>query len=129
VAHAQTEPRGCVGVTVARYSGVMWSSGRRGSGDFGYEAGGTLGTGGGQRSEDLPSSGALLGLVTTGDLACDHRGAQLAFSQVVSGINAIVIQKGKEMIAVFIESFAHGFFVSPTSRIRGAKNYFRDVSR
>jgi hypothetical protein len=87
---------------------------RSGSGDFGDEAGGTLGTGGGQRSEDLPSSGAFLGLVATGDLACDHRGAQLAFSQVVSGINAIVVQKGKEMIALFIEPMAHGFFVRCT---------------
>ena len=82
-----------------------------GSGDFGYETGGALGTGGGQRSEDLPSSGAFLGFVTTGNLACNHRGAQLAFSQVVSGINAIVIQKGKEMVALFIEPIAHGFFV------------------
>ena len=35
------------------------------------------------------------------------RWAQLAFGQVVGGINAIVIQKGKEMVALFI---AHGFF-------------------
>jgi hypothetical protein len=82
-----------------------------GSGDFGDEAGGTLDTGGGQRSEDLPGSGAFLGFVTTGDLACDHCGAQLAFSQVVSGFNAIVIQKGQEMIALFIEPIAYGFFV------------------
>ncbi len=60
---------------------------------------------------DLPSSGAFLGFVTTGNLAGDHRGAQLAFSQVVGGINAIVIQKGKEMVALFIEPIAHGFFV------------------
>jgi hypothetical protein len=93
----------------------MWSSGRRGSGDFGYEAGGTLGTGGGQRSEDLPSSGALLVLLPQEILRAITAGRSRRFSQVVSGINAIVIQKGKEMIAVFIESFAHGFFVSPTS--------------
>jgi hypothetical protein len=60
---------------------------RSSSGDFGYEAGGTLGTGGGQRSEDLPGSGAFLGFITTGDLACDDRRAQLAFGQVVGGIN------------------------------------------
>ena len=82
-----------------------------GSGDLGYETGGALGTGGGQRSEDLPGSGAFLGFVTTGNFAGDHRGAQLAFSQVVSGIHAIVIQKGKEMVALFIEPIAHGFFV------------------
>jgi hypothetical protein len=36
-------------------------------GEFGYEAGGTLGAGGGgQRSEDLPGSGAFLGFVATG---------------------------------------------------------------
>ena len=39
------------------------------------------------------------------------RWAQVAFGQVVGGINAVVIQKGKEMIALFIEPFAHGFFV------------------
>jgi hypothetical protein len=84
---------------------------RSSSGDFGYEAGGALGAGGGQRSEDLPGSRAFLGFVTTGDLACDDRRAQLAFGQVVGGINALVIQKGKEMIALFIEPFTHGFFV------------------
>jgi hypothetical protein len=43
-------------------------------------------------------------------LRADHRWAQLAFGQVVGGINAIVIQKGKEMVALFIEAIAHGFF-------------------
>ena len=38
---------------------------RSSSGDFGYETGGALGAGGGQRSEDLPSSRAFLGFVTT----------------------------------------------------------------
>jgi hypothetical protein len=52
---------------------------RSSSGNFGYEAGGALSTGGGYRSEDLPSSRAFLGFVTTGDLACDDRRAQLAF--------------------------------------------------
>ena len=84
---------------------------RSGTGDFGYETGGALGAGGGERNEDLPGARAFLGFVTTGDLARDHRWAQLAFGQVVSGINAIVIQKGKEMIALFIEPIAHGFFV------------------
>jgi len=64
---------------------------RSSSGNFGYEAGGALSTGGGYRSEDLPSSRAFLGFVTTGDLACDDRRAQLAFGQVVGRINAIVI--------------------------------------
>jgi hypothetical protein len=77
---------------------------RSSSGDFGYEAGGALGTSGRQRSEDLPGSGAFLGFVTREDLACDDRRAQLAFGQVVGGINAIVIQKGKEMIRVLTTS-------------------------
>ena len=64
---------------------------RSSSGDFGYEAGCALGAGGGQRSEDLPGSGPFLGFVTTGDLACDHRRAQLAFGQVVGRIDPIVI--------------------------------------
>ena len=52
---------------------------RSSSGHFGYEAGGALGTGGGQGSKDLPGSRAFLGFVTTGDLAGDDRRAQLAF--------------------------------------------------
>ena len=71
-------------------------------GDFGYEADGTLGAGGGHRSEDLPGSGAFLGFVTTGDLAGDDRWAQLAFREIIRGIYAVVIQKGKEMIALFV---------------------------
>jgi hypothetical protein len=61
------------------------------AGELGYEAGGALGAGGGQRSEDLPGMRTFLGFVTTGNFACDHRWAQLAFGQVVGGINAIVI--------------------------------------
>jgi hypothetical protein len=38
---------------------------RSSSGDFGYETGGALGAGGGQRSEDLPGSRAFWGFVTT----------------------------------------------------------------
>jgi hypothetical protein len=38
---------------------------RSNSGDFGYETGGALDPGGGQRNEDLPGSRAL-GFVTTG---------------------------------------------------------------
>src|SRR5262245_37549010 len=37
---------------------------RSSSGNFGYEAGGALGAGGGQRSKDLPGSRAFLGFVT-----------------------------------------------------------------
>ena len=48
-----------------------------------------LSTGGGQRSKDLPGSRAFLGFVTTGDLACDDRRAQLAFGQVVGGSDDI----------------------------------------
>jgi hypothetical protein len=39
-----------------------------------------------------------LGFVTTGDLARDHRWAQLAFGQVVGGINAVVTAKDKDSI-------------------------------
>jgi hypothetical protein len=45
---------------------------RSSSGDFGYETDGALGAGGGQRSEDLPSSRAFFGFVTTVDFARDH---------------------------------------------------------
>jgi hypothetical protein len=69
-----------------------------------------MGAGGRQRSEDLPGSRAFFGFVTTGDFARDYRWAQLAFGQVVGGINALAIQKGKEMIALFMEPIAHGFF-------------------
>ena len=56
-----------------------------------------------QRSEDLPGLRAFSSFVAAGDFAGDHRGAQLTFGQVVGGINALVIQKGKEMIALFME--------------------------
>src|SRR5437899_7818664 len=78
--------------------------------EFGYEAGGALGAGGSQRSEDLPGTGTFFGFVTTGDFACDHRGPQLAFGQIVGGIDTIVIQEGKKMVALFIKATAHGFF-------------------
>jgi hypothetical protein len=38
------------------------------------------------------------------------RWAQLAFSQVVGGIDTIVIQEGKKMVVLFIKATAHGFF-------------------
>jgi hypothetical protein len=56
---------------------------RSSSGDFGYEAGGALGAGGGQRSKDLPGSRAFLGFVTTGDLACDDRRAQVRSARLL----------------------------------------------
>ena len=59
----------------------------------------------------LPGAGAFWSFVATGDFACNHRGAQLAFGQIVSSLDAIVIQKGKEMIALFMESMADGLFV------------------
>jgi hypothetical protein len=80
------------------------------AGELGYEGGGALGAGGGQRSEDLPGTGAFLGFITAGDFARDDRWAQLAFGQIVGGINAVVIQKGKEMVALFIETVTHGLF-------------------
>jgi len=51
-----------------------------------------------------------LGFVTAGDFSCDHRRTQLAFGQVVSGLNTVVIQKGKEMVALLVQTIAHGFF-------------------
>ena len=80
------------------------------SSELGNEAAGALGAGGRKRSEDLPGTGTFLGFVTTGNFACDDRWAQLAFSQVVGGIDAIVIQEGKKMVALFIKAIAHGFF-------------------
>jgi hypothetical protein len=49
-------------------------------------------------------------LLPQGDLAGDDRWAQLAFSEIIGGIYAVVIQKGKEMIALFVEPFTDGFF-------------------
>jgi hypothetical protein len=59
----------------------------------------------------LPGSGAFRSFVAAGYFARDNRGPQLAFGQIIGGIDAIMIQKGKEMIALFIEPIAHGFFV------------------
>ena len=64
----------------------------------------------------MPSSRAFLGFVTTGDLAGDYGRAQLAFREIISGIDAIVIQKGKEMIALFMEPMTHGLFVGFAAR-------------
>jgi hypothetical protein len=83
---------------------------RSSAGEFGNEAGGALGTGSGKRSKDLPSSSAFWGFVTARDFACDHRRTQLAFGQVISGLNAVVIQKGKQMGALLLQTVAHGFF-------------------
>jgi hypothetical protein len=71
------------------------------------EASRALGAGSCQRSEDLPGSGAFRSFVAAGDFARDHRGAQLTFGQIVRGVDAIVIQKGKKMIALFMEPIAH----------------------
>ena len=81
------------------------------AGESGDEACGALGASSRQRSEDLPGSGAFWSFIAAGDFARDHRGAQLAFGQIVSGFDAIVIQEGKEMIALFMEPIAHGLFV------------------
>ena len=56
------------------------------------------------------------GFVAAGDFARNHRGAQLAFGQIVGSLDAIVIQKGKEMIALFMKPIAHGFFVGFAAR-------------
>ena len=77
----------------------------------GDEAGGALGASSCERSEDLPGSGAVRSFVAAGYFASDNGGPQLAFGQIIGRIDAIVIQKGEEMIALFIEPIAHGFFV------------------
>jgi hypothetical protein len=87
-----------------------------GSGDLGYETGGALGASSRQRSEDLPGSGTFWSFIAAGDFARNHRGAQLTFGQIVSGLDAIMIQEGKEMIALFMESMAHGLFVGFAAR-------------
>jgi hypothetical protein len=63
----------------------------------------------------LPGSGGFWSFIAAGDFACNYRGAQLAFRQIVSCRDPIVIQKGKEMIALFMEPFAHGLFVGFTA--------------
>src|ERR1700736_6177901 len=85
---------------------LEWS----GAGEGVAEAGGALRTGSGQGSKDLPGSGSFWSLIAAGDFACNHRGAKLAFGQIVSGLDTVVIQKGKEMIALFIEPKTHGLF-------------------
>jgi hypothetical protein len=78
--------------------------GRTGEGSD--KTGGALGTSSRQRSEDLPSSSTFWSFIATGDFACNHRGAQLAFGQIVSSLDTIMIQEGKEMIALFSTSTA-----------------------
>ena len=90
------------------------------AGEGGDEAGGALGTSSRQRSEDLPGLGAFWGFVAAGDFARNHRGTQLAFGQIVGSLDAIVIQKGKEMIALFMKPIAHGFSLG--SLRRGSSN-------
>jgi hypothetical protein len=81
------------------------------TGEGGDEARGALGANSRQRSEDLPGSGAFFEFYCRRRFACNHRGVKLAFGQIVSGLDAIVIQKGKEMIALFMEPMTHGLFV------------------
>ena len=40
----------------------------------------------------------------------------MAFGQIVGSLDALVIQKGKEMIALFMKPIAHGFFVGFAAR-------------
>ena len=69
-----------------------------------------------QGSEDLPGLRAFRSFVAAGDFAGDHRVAQLTFGKIIGSIDALVIQKGEEMIALFMESIAHGFFVRFAAR-------------
>jgi hypothetical protein len=84
---------------------------RGGAGHGIDEAGGALGAGCRQRCQDLPGPSAFWSFVTTRDFACDYCRTQLAFGQVVSGINSVVIQKGKEMVALFCQAVADGFMM------------------
>ena len=68
---------------------------RSGPGEGGDEADGALGASSRQRGEDLPGSGAFWSFLGAGDFACNHRGAQLAFRQIVSSFDPIVIKKVK----------------------------------
>ena len=86
------------------------------AGEGGNEAGGALGASSCQRSEDFPGSGAFWSFVAAGDFARDHRRAQLTFGQIVSGLDAFVIQKGKEMIALFMEPIAHSLLAGFAAR-------------
>src|SRR5262245_24438521 len=100
----------CIGIPALKRRACLARLERSCSSELGNEAAGALGAGGRKRSEDLPGTGTFLGFVTTGNFARDDRWAQLTFSQVVGGIDAIVIQEGKKMVALFIKAIAHGFF-------------------
>jgi hypothetical protein len=83
----------------------------RGPGDQFDKAGADLRAGGCERAEDLESLSTGLGLVTTGYFASDDRGTQLAFGQIIGGVDAVVLQESEEMVTLLEEAVAHGFFV------------------
>ena len=69
-----------------------------------------LGTGGGERTQDLEGHGAGWGLVAAGDLAGDDGGSQLAFGEVVGGVDSGMAQEGKQVVALFEQSLPDRFF-------------------
>lgn len=55
--------------------------------------------------------GSFGSFVSTGDFSCDHGGPQLAFGKIVGGVNFVMIEEGKEVVDLFKEPLANGFFM------------------
>ena len=68
-----------------------------------------LGGGGGKAGEDFPGAGAVGGAVAAGEFAGDDGGPQLAFGEVVGGIDGAMIEEGEEVVALFAEAMGNGF--------------------
>jgi hypothetical protein len=90
-----------------KLAGIDWHR----AGDQFDKVGADLRAGGCEGGEDLESLGTGLGLVTTGYFASDDRGTQLAFGQIIGGVEAVVLQEGEEMVTLLKEAVAHGFFI------------------
>src|SRR5215218_1737260 len=73
------------------------------------EGGAGLAAGGGQRGEDLPGSGAALGLVAAGELAADDGRAQLPLGEVVGCVHGFMIEEGEQVVALRAEPLAQLF--------------------
>jgi len=56
----------------------------------------------------LPGARAFKSFVAAGDFAADYRGAQLTFGQIIGAIDAVTIQKGKEMITLLVGNGEEG---------------------
>ena len=77
--------------------------------DEAKERGTALMGGGGKAGEDFPGAGAVGGAVAAGAFAGDDGGAQLAFGEVVGGIDGAMIEEGEEVVALFAEAMGDGF--------------------